>query len=125
MKGKDVKNIEEKQNETYRLIQWITKHWEEWELLCGLTRKEIKASELRKILESLVNESLYQIALVAITAGYWYFPVSQAIEKCMFTKIADSWEDETLKELIHQVNTEIQMQLVPAPSQNIQENKDC
>lgn len=94
-------------SEMQRLVLWICENLEDWELICGVTGMEIEKQRLCDILDSLIACSLYQTALVAITACSNGITVAKAIKKILCFNMYDKWDSHLLKGVICDINQEL------------------
>jgi hypothetical protein len=97
---------QERQNEEMkRLVEWISKHWDEWKMLCNpaITDTDTRAKRRKWVsaLKSLVKADFPSLILVFMTKCYYMEGrAKQVIEGAVVQRILSTWDETIVDEFI-------------------------
>lgn len=97
---------QERQNEEMkRLVEWISKHWDEWQMLCNpaITDTDIRAKRRKWVsaLKSLAKADFPSLILVFMTKCYYMEGrAKQVIEGAVVQRILSTWDETIVDEFI-------------------------
>ena len=97
---------QERQNEEMkRLVEWISKHWDEWKMLCNpaITDTDTRAKRRKWVsaLKSLAKADFPSLILVFMTKCYYMEGrAKQVIEGAVVQRILSTWDETIVDEFI-------------------------
>lgn len=95
----------ENNDEIKRLLEWISKNWIEWKMLCNPaiieTDSRIKRRKWVEALKELAKANFPTLILVFMTKCYYMEgEAKQVIEKAIIQRILSTWDENAIDEFI-------------------------
>lgn len=98
---KRVLNQETRGDEIKRLIEWVSKNWDEWKMLCNpaITETDTRAKRRKWVeaLKSFAKADFPTLILVFMTKCYYMEgDARQVVEGAIVQRILSTWDENTI-----------------------------